>query len=225
MNSRNRSAACFPHLIFPRLRWHFRRIIDRLGDHYYGIETVTADHMPTAEEESEWGDNYVNGPVSYWIINEAISAGKLGPGDTFVDVGCGDGRVVCLAARRRLRKCVGIELSSRFAENARVNAAVMRGRLSPIEIKVGDAVHMDYSEGTCFFFGNPFGPSTMRAVLGLIGNTLTTHPRQVTSIFVLTKDERSTIVKEVLRSTTWLKSIADGSLSWSAMSILHGQSF
>ena len=40
-------------------------------------------------------------------VSRAIEA-NLAPGDVFVDVGCGKGRVVCCAARRPLRRVVGI---------------------------------------------------------------------------------------------------------------------
>ena len=47
--------------------------------------------------------------------------------DTFVDVGAGKGRVVCLAAKYLMWKAVGIECDPRLADIARTNVDRMRG--------------------------------------------------------------------------------------------------
>jgi SAM-dependent methyltransferase len=85
------------------------------------------------------------------------------------DLGCGKGRVICaFAASGLFKKCVGIELSEELAERARQNVARMRRKPCPIEVITQDAAVSDLSNGDVFFFFNPFGLVTMKAVLDRI---------------------------------------------------------
>lgn len=193
--------------------------LDRIVDWLYSIDTVVAGPLPHAVEISRFGDAYVNGPVSYWILRSYLDCNKLGPNEVFYDIGCGHGRVLCMVARHRIAKCIGIELSAEFAEKARANAAALRGRVSPIEVCVGDAAEMDYTGGTTFYFGDPFGADTMRAVLKRIGETATVKPRAVRCIFVLPRAERSDAVRRVIETSGWLCFVGEQSLPYSPMRV------
>jgi len=89
----------------------------------------------------------------------------LNGSDTFIDVGCGKGRVVCLAARHRIKRAVGIEYSSVRAQIARRNIAQLRGRKSPAAIRCQSAEEADYSDATVLYFFNPFEASLLDTVL------------------------------------------------------------
>jgi len=202
-----------------RFRREVRLSLDRIVDRYYSIDTVIQGTLPQARERGRFGDAHVNGPVSYWILRCYVDWRNLGPGEVFVDVGCGHGRVLCLVARRMVTKCIGVELSAEFAEKARRNAAALRGRSSPIEVRVGDAAEMDYAEGTTFYFGDPFGADTMRKVLKRIGDTLLTKPRRIRCIFVLTTTAGPDAVQEVIRTSGWLAFCGKRSLPYSPMRV------
>lgn len=202
-----------------RVRWELRLGLDRIVDWFYSIDTVIAGPLPRAGESSRFGDAYVNGPVSYWILQSYLDCRKLGPTEVFYDIGCGHGRVLCMVARHRVAKSIGIELSTEFAEKARANAAALRGRVSPIEVRVGDAAEMDYTDGTTFYFGDPFGADTMRAVLKRIGETVAAKPRAVRCIFILPVAERSDPVRRVIETSGWLRFVGDRSLSYSPMRV------
>jgi len=62
---------------------------------------------------------------------------------------------------------------------------------------------MDYTDGTTFYFGDPFGDKTMRAVLNRIGRTLAINPRPVRCIFVVPVAEQSKAVQKVI-ANKWL---------------------
>jgi len=200
-----------------RVRWVLRLGLDRLVDSLYSIDTVIAGPLPYALETSRFGDAYVNGPVSYWILRSYLDCKTFGAKEVFYDIGCGHGRVLCMVARHRISKCVGVELSAEFAKKARANAATLRGRRSPIEVNVEDAAEMNYTDGTTFYFGDPFGAETMRAVLKRIGDSLVENPREVRCIFVLPLAESSGGVRRVIQSTGWLRFTGERSLSYSPM--------
>lgn len=168
-------------------------------------------------ETSRFGDAFVNGPVSYWILRSYLACDRLRPDDVFYDIGCGHGRVLCMVARHRVRKCVGLELSAEFAAKARENAMKMRGRVSPIEVCVGDAANGDYREGTIFYFGNPFGADTMRVVLKRIGESLSATPRIVRCVFVIPIKDSSDSVRRVIEDCGWLRLLGKRSLVYSPM--------
>jgi SAM-dependent methyltransferase len=129
-------------------------------------------------------DNYAYSTPDYLDLRRILSRAQLTPADVFYDIGCGLGRVVCLAARRRITKAVGIELNPGLAAIARRNGERLRGRRAPIEIRVADAVTADLGDGTFFYLFNPFGAETLRAVLASIERSLAARPRAVRIVYV-----------------------------------------
>ncbi|MDD2673183.1 MAG: class I SAM-dependent methyltransferase, partial [Syntrophales bacterium] len=99
--------------------------------------------------------------------------------DIFYDIGCGMGRILCLASRLPVRMCIGIEIVPELAAIAEGNARMLRGRRSEIQVRIANAAEADYSDGTIYCMFNPFGAATMEKVLSRIGETLQESPRPV----------------------------------------------
>lgn len=79
---------------------------------------------------------YVPSPA---ILTEAaLDMLALRPDDVFVDLGCGDGRVVEGAARRRVLRAVGVELDAELAQAAEARVRAIRGATAVVEIVCGD---------------------------------------------------------------------------------------
>lgn len=117
----------------------------------------------------------------------------------FYDIGCGKGRPLCVMARHPFSKVVGVDFSAELCEVARRNARRLRGRVAPIEIVQADAASLDYSDGHVFFFFNPFGAPTLRAVMDSIERSLATAPRRVTVIYY------NAVHEAVLEQCGWLE--------------------
>jgi len=64
---------------------------------------------------------YVTTPQS--VVDAMLDVARIGPTDTLLDLGSGDGRIVITAARRFGIRATGIEIDPRLAERARANAA------------------------------------------------------------------------------------------------------
>jgi len=139
-----------------------------------------------------------NEPISYYLLFHFFGRIAFQPEDVFFDLGCGDGRVICFIARKHVSKVVGIELSRVFSDKARLNAGRLRGRRSPIEVRCGDAVEQDYTEGTVFFLFNPFGPRTLEAVLKQVQQSLASHPRSLSFLYF------NPVHSHVFRGSGWL---------------------
>lgn len=91
------------------------------------------------------GRIYPYGPSQPSTVRGAISA--LGPVDqyTFVDLGCGKGRVLLVAMEFAFREVIGVELSARLAEIARKNITkVERMRLGGTAARLVEGSVLDF---------------------------------------------------------------------------------
>ncbi|WP_244928448.1 class I SAM-dependent methyltransferase [Nocardioides sp. W7] len=106
--------------------------------------------------------------ADYAIVSAVLDDLDLRPDDVLVDIGCGKGRVICLAARRRLARVIGIDLSPEIVAVAAENVLRLRGARSPVDVVVADAVTYDYSDVTCAYLFNPFEHFVLDRVLAKI---------------------------------------------------------
>lgn len=146
---------------------YLRRRWNTWNDWRYNIDT--SDHgelvRPQDWSDSKHGDGNRYQAPDYNNLFKLRRMLHLQEDDVFYDIGCGKGRVLCVIARKRLRKVIGVELVPQLCDRAEDNAEKMRGRQSPIEIRCGDACEADLSGGTVYYFYNTFGPRTMQEVL------------------------------------------------------------
>jgi len=61
-------------------------------------------------------------PTPVEVIREMLKIAGLKPGETVLDLGCGDGRVLVIAAKEFGANAIGIELRSDLVKRAAVNA-------------------------------------------------------------------------------------------------------
>lgn len=95
-------------------------------------------------------------PASMEAARAMLEAAKLKPGDKVYDIGCGDGRLVRLAADQGAR-AVGIELSPLVWLLARARALLWRSRA---ELRLGDFRWSDLSDADavfCYINGEALG--------------------------------------------------------------------
>lgn len=135
----------------------------------------------------------------YFYMRKVLQVLSPGPEDVVFDLGCGLGRFLCLAARRNIRKCVGVELRAQFCEVAQENAVRLRGRHAPLEIRCGDAAAADLSGGTIYYMFNPFGPTTMRDVLANLHASISANPRTIKIAYY------NSIHEELFQASPWLE--------------------
>jgi SAM-dependent methyltransferase len=83
-------------------------------------------------------------------------------GHTFVDMGCGRGRALLLAARRSFSALVGVEFAPALLADARRNTA---GVTLPLALHCADAAAFELPGGPLvIYLYNPFGAPVMDAV-------------------------------------------------------------
>lgn len=153
------------------------RLSDRVWERRLGI--VTQGPMQIAAP-----DSYAYSTFAYRSIQLVLDRLALEPGDVFIDIGCGKGRVVCCAARRKAKKVIGVDIDPGLCEAARANAARLAGGVTPVEIVNAPAQEFDYRDCTVFQLFNPFGADTVRQVLDSVRASIKANPRRVRFAYV-----------------------------------------
>lgn len=191
----NQVAASLRHVV-RRLRQTRARCIDR----YLRIDTITP--VDIGERCSLHGDSVHYEPPDYPRLAHTLWAARIEPDDVVYEIGCGMGRIVCVLARRRIDRVIGIEISSALADRAQRNLMTLRGRRSRAEIIIADAANADYTGGTVYVLYNPFGERTMRAVMRRIESSWVADPRLVRIVYM------HPVHHEVLDALRWIRKTA-----------------
>lgn len=188
-----------------------KKMWSTVNDLVLNIRTIPDPHQDEAhlQVDSEWKgvdsaltrfhDNYGYQPEDYWYVRREISLARLTVDDVFYDIGCGMGRILCVAARKRLKGCVGVELLEDLCDRARDNAQRLRRRRAPVHVVCDDVLNVDLSEGTVFFLYNPFGGETLAAFLERLRWSYDENPRRVRVVY------HNAVHDYVLRRAGWLR--------------------
>lgn len=107
---------------------------------------------------------------------------------TFIDLGCGMGRPMLMAADLPFKHIIGVEFARELVEIAAANIAQRarrHGADARIELVHGDASRPPTPSGPlAYFFYNPFGPPGLNRALELIHASWKQDPRPIRFIYV-----------------------------------------
>lgn len=123
--------------------------------------------------------------VTRWMLN---AVGVAHEDYTFIDLGCGKGRVVLVASEYPFRRVVGVELSDMLVQVARRNVATYAAmsRCKQVEIACMDATTCAWPDGPLLVhLYHPFEADVLRRVLQSLDATLQTSPRPVVIAYLL----------------------------------------
>ncbi|WP_344981614.1 class I SAM-dependent methyltransferase [Streptosporangium fragile] len=171
---------------------------DRLGhierqtpfDSIHDVETadpVELWELPDADQS--WvGRNARYSPTPVRTVRNALRRCAVRHEDmTFVDVGCGKGRVLLLATEFPFRRIVGVEVSQALCDIAKSNvekASRTRSGCERISVVHADATAFDIPrDAGLFYFYEPFAVDVSMAVLEHIEGSIRRHPRRVVLCF------------------------------------------
>jgi SAM-dependent methyltransferase len=149
---------------------------------------------------------YLGSPprVTRWMLaNCGIDATTC----SFVDLGCGKGRVLLLASELPFKQVVGVEISSELCTVARRNAELYRppSRRADIEIHNCDATKFDFPETNLLVhMYHPFDPELTVKVFEHLGQSLAVKPRRVVVAYLL-YTEAVPGVEAAFARIPWLK--------------------
>jgi SAM-dependent methyltransferase len=171
------------------------------GEKKYGINTTGADELFKLEDQGiDISHATIYMPVSYSLLEETFkqlsTAKLLNPkplnpaspaGRHFLDIGCGKGRALCVAAQHGFKKVTGLDFAKDLCEAAKENLAITKQKNHELEYKVinNDAFYFEIPDDVdCIFFFNPFDEIIMSAVVNNILASLKNNPRKITIIYI-----------------------------------------
>ncbi len=154
----------------------------------YGLDTTGADDLQSLEEKGIETDNatlYM--PASYELLHTIYKQLQWDSVAHFLDIGCGKGRALCVAAHFGAKKLTGIDFSKEFCEAARKNLAITQQQVPGFAARVihNDAFYFDIpDDANCIFFFNPFDDVIMSGVIENIEMSLERKPRTLQVLYV-----------------------------------------
>ena len=108
----------------------------------------------------------------YIILSRIFSHITLTEQDSFLDVGCGKGRVLAFLLKKRVRcRLYGVEIN----ETSGKVALEWTKKYDLVSVTLGDAFQLDYNPYTILFLGRPFLPKTFLQFIERLESGLT-HP-------------------------------------------------
>ncbi len=122
--------------------------------------------------------------ITRWMLDNA----GVDPREfSFVDLGCGKGRVLLLASERPFKQVVGVEISAQLCAIARSNAAAFRpSSRSMITVENEEATRFDFpATNLLVHLYHPFDPELTLRVFERLGGALAEHPRRVVVVYLL----------------------------------------
>jgi predicted RNA methylase len=126
---------------------------------------------------------------------------------SFVDLGCGKGRVLLVVARQPFRKIVGVEISTELAAIAKRNIAQFRPsseQVRAITVENTDVREFAMPPGNLLIhMYHPFDPSITAAVLARLA-AVREPPRRVVVAY-LTYTQSVSSVTEMFAQSGWLR--------------------
>ena len=157
------------------------------GERKYGIYSTGVDELNQLDEKGiDVTHATIYMPASYDLLEHVFSALQMSTFNHFVDIGCGKGRVMCVAAHFGVTRVTGIDFSKDFCDAAKLNLAKTKLLYPILEYKVfnNDAFYFEIpDDADCIFMFNPFDEIIMSGVLENIEISLEKVPRKMTIIY------------------------------------------
>ena len=161
------------------------------GEKKYGINTTGADELKALDKKGiDISHATIYMPVSYEMIEtvfEQINQLTNQPINHFLDIGCGKGRAMCVAAYQGCKKITGIDFSKELCEAAEQNCDRTKKRFPDVSFRVinNDAFYFDIpTDADVIFLFNPFDEVIMSAVVKNILKNIKTRSRRVIVAYV-----------------------------------------
>ena len=169
------------------IAWHIIKNEIR-GEKKYGLNSTGADELHALEKKGidiEHSTIYM--PASYDLLEKIFQHMPVASFKHFIDIGCGKGRSMCVAAHNGITKMTGIDLSKELCDAALENLSNTKIKFPQLNYKVinNDAFYFSIPEDVdCIFLFNPFDGVIMSSVVSNIRESLKKDPRKLTVIYI-----------------------------------------
>lgn len=170
-----------------RIAWHITKE-EIKGEKKYGISSTGVDELKKLGDKGiDISHATVYMPASYDMLEDLFLQLNSNFIHHFIDIGCGKGRVLCVAAYHGIKKLAGVDLSIEFCDEAVKNLEQVKQTFPHLQytIKNNDAFYYDIPvDADCIFFFNPFDETIMSGVVKNIEISLKNNPREITVVYL-----------------------------------------
>ena len=169
-----------------KVLWH--TMLDSSWDFFHGTETLARIHPRNLDTNSSNKDQATSyGATRARPLVQLLARLDLPREGCFLDLGCGKGRAILIAANYGFKKVVGVDFSEPLCQIARKNLeAFGRRRKLKSEVVIVHADVVDYAiqpDETTFFLYDPFSSEVLSKVLENLRQSLAAHPREIWLIY------------------------------------------
>ena len=153
------------------------------GEKKYNIATTGADELKSLSKkgiDTSHATMYM--PISYMLIEEIFRQIPSTSKKHFLDIGCGKGRAMCVAAHNGINTITGVDFSKDLCEDALANLQRTKEQFPALQYAVitKDAMNFEIpADVDCIFLFNPFDVVIMGAVVSNIMESIQDHPREI----------------------------------------------
>lgn len=169
------------------IAWHILRNEIR-GERRYEIDSTGYDDLYTLHKrriDISHSTSYM--PCSYDVLEKVFTYLQKEKVTSLLDVGCGKGRALCVAAHFGFKKLVGIDFSPEFCEATQKNLSTTQQTFPNIQFEVHHQDAAKYaipSDIQCMFLFNPFDDVILNKVMLEVEISLRKSPRTFYIVYV-----------------------------------------
>lgn len=157
------------------------------GEKKYGITTTGIDDLKSTIPKAVLAHASVYQPINYFIAEllfDQITYQDLQ--GVLLDLGCGKGRVLAVAAAYGFKQIIGVDFSTALCEEAEATSAIVMKKNTQIKIDVECIDAANYvipaTVSTIFLF-NPFDALIMQQVIKQIKKSQQLNPRSIKILY------------------------------------------
>jgi SAM-dependent methyltransferase len=169
------------------IAWHIIKN-EIKGEKKYHIKSTGADELKTLSKKGiDISHATIYMPASYDLLETVFKEIKNDLPKHLLDIGCGKGRVMCVAANFGIKKITGIDFSKQLCNEADNNLNNTKEKFPALQHKIinNDAFYFDIPDDVdCIFLFNPFDDIIMSAVVNNIQKSIKQNPRKITIIYL-----------------------------------------
>ena len=172
--------------------WNFRIALAIIkqeikGENKYNINTTGADELNELSKKGvDTSHATIYMPVSYLLLEEIFRQLPSSKTRHFLDIGCGKGRALCVAAHHGFNKVSGVDFSAALCAEATTNLQQTKQVFPLLQFSVitKDAMNFEIpADVDCIFLFNPFDVVIMGAVVYNIMESVQENPRDIIVIY------------------------------------------
>jgi len=190
------------------------------GEKKYGISTSGYDELKHLQEKGiDISHSTIYMPVNYYMLEKMMTEmSKLPHQKNFLDIGCGKGRAMVVAAHYGFKKIAGIDISKEFVDETKRNLAVVQQKFpqASLDVMLQDAFyyHIPADISVIFIF-NPFDEVIMSGVVENILISQEKNPRTIWVIYI------NPLYENLFLDRGFVKTLSHKKLKWLQGSIFE----